>query len=134
MKFDITINEIMTTDLTTVDPNSPIEEFEGLFKRRGFHHIPVENDKRELVGIISSEDVIKAKRFITGPELLAKHIMTPDPDFISEDKTIMDAVELFLDVHYRALPVLSNDGTFVGIITPYDLINQMHKTYQSQQD
>ncbi len=131
MDFQTTILEIMTTDLTTVTPKTTVAEFKDHFKRRNFHHIPVEDENRKLVGIISTEDVNRASQFYVSPDsLLAEHVMTRDPFTIREDTKIIEAVNFFLEHQVRALPVLNREDSFVGLITPYDLMKEMLQAWQ----
>lgn len=126
MNFDTTIFQIMSTDLTTVGAQAKVKDFKGLFKRREFHHLPVEDENRNLIGIISTEDINRTARFITNPDtLLAEHIMTPSPLTIKSDTKILDGVKFFLENQVRALPVLDKSGEFVGLITPYDLMKEI---------
>jgi len=135
MDIQTTISQIMSTDLTTVGPQAKVEDFKDIFKRRGFHHLPVEDKQRKLVGIISTEDVNKVARFLPAPDdLLAEHIMSPSPLTIQSDTRIWIAVKFFLDHQVRALPVLNPKGVFVGLITPYDLMKEMVRVWESKQE
>lgn len=53
------IKEYMTTKLVTVKPASTIEECMKLMTDKRIRHLPVLNDKDELIGIISIGDVVK---------------------------------------------------------------------------
>ena len=133
MDFQTTILEIMTTDLCTVTPKTTVEDFKHLFQRRKFHHIPVEDENRKLVGIISTEDVNRASRYVVSPDsLLAEHIMTPNPFTIREDTTIVEAIRFFIEHQVRSLPVVNDADEFVGLITPYDLMKEMLHAWQIQ--
>ncbi len=53
------VKEVMSRQLVTIDPSAGVEEAAGLMTRRGVKRLPVmEND--ELVGIITSSDIIRA--------------------------------------------------------------------------
>ena len=135
MDFQTTILEIMTTDLCTVTPKTTVEDFKHLFERRGFHHIPVEDENRKLVGIISTEDIKRVSRFFVSPEsLLAEHVMTPGPMTIREDTTIVEAVQFFVEHQVRSLPVVDAKGDFVGLVTPYDLLKEMLHAWQIREE
>ncbi len=135
MDFQTTILEIMSTDLTTVRPTTKVKDFKNLFKRRKFHHLPVEDENEKLVGIISVDDVNRNAHFFASPDsLMAQHIMTGDPFTIQEDTTIVDAVNFFLEHQVRALPVMNSAGDFVGIVTPYDLMKEMLRACQAEKE
>ena len=135
MDFQTTILEIMTTDVCTVSPTTKVHDFKHLFKRRKFHHVPVEDETGTLVGIISTEDVHRTSRFFVSPDsLLAAHVMTPNPDTILEDTTIVDAVQFFVEHQVRALPVLNAEGKFVGLITPYDVMREVLHAWKIKEE
>jgi CBS domain-containing protein len=52
------VNDIMTSDVITVDCGQPLEECMALMIERNIRHLPVYDDK-ELVGILSVRDVLK---------------------------------------------------------------------------
>jgi len=130
MDFQERVRTMMTEELTTVTSNEKVENFKNLFTRRGFHHLPVEDERGKLVGIISTEDINKIDQLRIVHDLLAKHIMTAAPVVISEDKTLEDVVSLFLEKRFRALPVIDGTGDFVGLITIYDLVKEMYRSIQ----
>ena len=135
MDFETTIHQIMTTDLTTVGPQAKVENFKHIFNRRGFHHLPVEDKDRKLIGIISTEDVNRTSRFLAPSDsLLAEHIMSPSPLTIQGDTKILDAVNFFLENQVRALPVLDAQGNFVGLITPYDLMKEIVRACEMEEE
>jgi CBS domain-containing protein len=52
----------------------------------------------------------------------ARDIMTRDPEGISESHTLREAAVLMRDLDVGALPVLSDDGSLVGIVTDRDIV------------
>jgi len=120
------VKDIMSTELISVRNNDPLTSFEAYFKSRKIHHLLVVDDLGKLIGIISSEDVARAMSWITKDKILAEHIMTKNPITITEDATLKQATNQFLDNRYRALPVMNKDQKLIGIITPFDLLARLH--------
>jgi len=120
------VKEIMSTDLITVGEDEPLTNFENKFKSRRIHHILVENIQGELVGIISSEDAAKSKSWLVKDKVKAFHLMTEYPITIHEDTQLKEVRSHFLINRYRALPVKNEIGDLVGIVTPYDLIEDLN--------
>ena len=54
----LTVRDIMTSPLLTVNENSDVRECAVLMKKHQIHHIPVVNDQKELVGMISASDFL----------------------------------------------------------------------------
>jgi CBS domain-containing protein len=53
------VRDIMTTPFAYVGPDSSIDDCMAIMTERRVRHLPVLNDDRELVGIISIGDVVK---------------------------------------------------------------------------
>lgn len=117
------VGEIMTSDLTTVTGDTPITELKNKFKRRSIHHILVENNIGELLGIISTEDFTRAAHFpIPDNKLLARHIMTASPVNVSDETPIKKVIDLFLENRFRAIPIVDKNEVLIGVVTPYDIM------------
>ncbi|AAY79831.1 CBS domain-containing protein [Sulfolobus acidocaldarius] len=58
--LESTAEEIMTVSLITIREDSPIAGALSLMRQFNIRHLPVINDKRELVGILSIRDVARA--------------------------------------------------------------------------
>jgi len=52
------VKEIMTKDCVTIDPEMETEELFEVFRKRGFHTIPVADAEGILCGIVSVADLI----------------------------------------------------------------------------
>lgn len=55
--------DIMTNDCVTIDPEGDIEELFEIFKKRGFHTVPVVDGNKNLCGIVTLADVIALAKF-----------------------------------------------------------------------
>jgi CBS domain-containing protein len=57
--LDGTVDEIMTSDVQTCEPDVPVDDLRQLMTERRIRHVPVVSDGT-LVGIISIGDVVKS--------------------------------------------------------------------------
>ncbi len=57
---EIKVSEIMTPDVICASENMQVEEAMAIMSEKKVRHLPVRNEKDELVGIISIGDVVKA--------------------------------------------------------------------------
>ena len=136
----ITLRNIMTDQVYSVDEDTVLLEIKDLFDTHNFHHIPVLDTKAEVVGMISRLDynmildhftifrVDKAektnKRFLGA--LIAKDIMSRNLAIVSPDMTIDEANKIFLENLIHALPVVENHK-LIGIVTPFDVIRYYYE-------
>ncbi len=125
------IEQVMTDKVTVANLHNKFSQVMDFFQLFKIHHLPV-MDGDTIIGIISVHDVLHFmhERFLKGDALtLAQldsdfsiaNIMTPNPVTISPDATLLEALELFDEGKFRALPV-AEDGKIRGIITYKDLV------------
>lgn len=122
MNLNTKVSEIMSTALTAVSPTTPIAQLEKLFQRRGIHHLPVEDRNGKILGIISTDDFNRYRHSTSPVDLVAQHIMTDNPCRLSPKVPIGEALSIFLDNRFRALPVVDANDQLLGIVTPYDFL------------
>ena len=116
----------------------PLSEIENIFKQFDIHHLPVVNNNKKVVGIISKADVLlflknlsqrssgKSYSKLTIANTTAAEIMTANPTVINPDDTIGWAADIFLTDNLPALPVVEKDK-LVGIVTTRDLLTYAFK-------
>jgi CBS domain-containing protein len=55
---EIKVKEIMSSPLVTVKQNVSIKDCAALMKEKHIHHLPVENEDGQIVGMISASDFL----------------------------------------------------------------------------
>lgn len=129
---------IMSENLIVANPNTKFTDIQQLFMEYKVHHLPV-MDGDELIGIISSRDVMRAyvdllpklEKYDTetiNREIKVKDIMTADPETIGTGDTIRKAAEIFAEGKFQSLPVVDK-GLVKGIVTTSDLIEYLLRLY-----
>jgi CBS domain-containing protein len=53
---------------------------------------------------------------------LARDVMTPDPQCVGENDTLVDAARLLRDLDVGALPICGEDGRLKGMLTDRDIV------------
>lgn len=124
------ISTIMTKKVKTVYSFDTLDTVRHKLLNEKIHHLPVINDKNELLGIVTSYDMLKvdiplsdyAKVFVT--DIMNHKIVKVNPT----DK-VGTAAELLLDKRFHALPVVENKK-LVGIVTSSDIMQyEFRKEY-----
>jgi CBS domain-containing protein len=139
------IEEIMTRDVITVRPTTPIHTAARLMVEHRVSGLPVVDDDGKLVGIISDGDLILRQRrraerpwwraFFENGEQLAREyqkatgttvgeVMTRSVVSISPVWGIEMAATILQNRRIRRLPVV-RDGQLVGIVSRADLIRAL---------
>ena len=74
---DTPVRDVMTSEVYYVRPQDSVERCMALMSEKRFRHLPILGDDKELIGIISIGDVVKA--IITEQKVLINHL----EDFIT---------------------------------------------------
>ncbi|MBI4668121.1 MAG: IMP dehydrogenase [Elusimicrobia bacterium] len=107
----------------TVKPQDTIEEALGIMKRRGVRGLPVVDEKRVLVGILTFRDTL----FVNFPaKVKVAEAMTAQPKLVAGKFGISpeDAKKIFEANRLEKLPLVDDQGRLCGLITVKDIIEK----------
>ena len=107
---------------TFVSPESTVFDASVLMAERRKAALVV--DEGELVGIFSFKDMMTriVAREVNVIETAIESVMTPNPDAVSPDISVLEALQIMHDNRFLTLPVCEQDGTVVGIVDVLDVI------------
>ena len=125
------VNQIMSTDLFTVRQDDLLDFVSNIMNWRKIRHIPVENEKGELVGLITSRNLIQYLCKRNREHESVESIMTKDPVTVSPDTSISEALRLMLDFNVGYLLVVQNKR-LAGILTEHDLVKITARLWEEQ--
>lgn len=116
----LVVEEFMTTDLFTVQKDDILELVANLMEWRRIRYVPVEDDNKHLVGLITMRTVFKEfnkeiHQKETIPQTVAD-LMIKNPITIHPEASILEAIEVMGSQMIGCLPVVKNNR-LVGIIT-----------------
>lgn len=116
------VGQYMKTDLFTVQADELIDLAASIMDWEKVRHIPVEDDKHNLVGLLSYRAIL---RMVSDPKMRAKgsvavaDIMECNPITATPETPTLDAIEMMRSQGASCLPVIS-EGKLVGIVTEHD--------------
>ena len=136
------VSQYMQTDIFTVQPDDPVELVAELMGWERIRHVPVEDDKGRLVGLVSYRAIL---RFLTN---FAKHptlaedgttpqsmpvsdLMRKDLITVNPDTPTLDAIALMRRHRIGCLPVVQ-DGHIVAILTEEDFVGIASKVLERE--
>ena len=119
------IDELMATDVVTVEPHSSLVQVLTLLKQKTERHVIVAKDETVL-GIISDRVIRHTiRKCLSGKldavTLTAKEMMSTSICTIEHDATVSQTIDTFLLIGVRALPVIQEEWV-EGMITTTDLV------------
>jgi CBS domain-containing protein len=120
------VEEIMNTDLFTVQKDDLIELVAEIMDWRKIRYLPVENNKGELVGLISSRMLLRhyARRHQPTeqpPPVSVKEIMIEKPLTVKAETPIVEAMQMMRENRIGCLPVVKGKE-LIGIVTEMDFL------------
>jgi len=134
------VADLMTTNVLTVRPETPLKEVAELFGARGISGAPVVAADGTVVGVISEADILAKERRPAARSRFAALLgrarerdpkaeartageaMTSPALTINPDRRVDVAAGLMLDRGVNRLPVVGRDGALAGIVTRADLV------------
>ncbi len=144
------VKDVMSASTVTVSPAASFHEiWKSIFKKK-IHALPVVNQKNVLVGILTREELLeklypdymdlfasgdefpdledmerKATEFssLTAADLMRKHVV-----FAHEDTPVMRALSRLIVRRIHQMPVVTEKGLVVGMVTKGDIFYALFKT------
>ncbi len=116
----ITADKIMSSQLFTVREDDFIELVESIMRWRNIRHMPIENSKGEVVGIVTATNLRIWKAQSGDPYEQVNAIMVPKPVTVAPDTPFSEIEQLMREHQIRCLPVVLKHK-LVGIVTDTDV-------------
>ena len=121
----LTVEEFMETDLFTVHEDDLIEMVAHLMDWRKIRHMPVENTKGDLIGLITGRMMLRyfanGKTVNGNPITAVRDIMIKTPLTIDPKANIVVAMKMMRENKIGCLPVVQKNE-LIGIITEMDFV------------
>jgi CBS domain-containing protein len=116
----MTVSEVMSPEVESVAPDTPIEAARDLMRERRIHHLVVTRGKNVL-GLVSARDLgrrqIGTAHLRTVSDVMTRHLMT-----VGAEATLARASFMMRGRAIGCLLVLDR-GRVAGIVTPSDLLS-----------
>ena len=131
----IKVSKYMTCQVISITPEVGIREAFFLMKEHSIRHLPIVDDGKQLIGIISDRELrrpnwVDEAQDITHVYYLdnsmkVRDVMIENVHVLHTHDTLKKAVSLLLDGGIGAAPVLDKTGTLVGMLSAIDLLRAL---------
>lgn len=124
------VNEVMTRDPLTVEPDDTIREAEEIMTENDIRQLPVVRGT-ELLGIITDRDIrsFLGGRLLISPEERERamntkvgSIMSTQPISVSADDDLREVIETLIEEKVGGIPVVDEEQGLIGIVTYVDVL------------
>lgn len=118
------VKDIMSERLFCFKENQVIS-VSDILKLEKIRNIPVVNEERKLVGLITHRELISAlvKKL---DNILVRDIMIKGVKAVEPETPLKGAIEVMIVNKFGCLPVVDNTRKLIGIITEVDLLKTLY--------
>jgi len=143
--MNCTVKDVMTTHVVAVRPGAGYKEMAARLRAQRVSAFPVIDDDYRVIGVVSESDLLVKEALagtvpgvlqgltqrgvrsrVTG--LTAADLMTRPAVTIGPDEPVSRAARLMYRKRVKRLPVVSDDGTLIGIVTRSDVLSVYRRT------
>ncbi len=118
--LDLGIENLVTYNPLAISVRATLDEALNSMDEYKFHHLPVVDQDRRLVGIVSDMDV---RRAADTKASSVRDVMTPSPISVAHHAPPNEALRTMLDRRFHSVPVLDGEK-LIGIITSTDFLRE----------
>jgi CBS domain-containing protein len=140
----VNVQDVMTADVATVQPGTPLKEVAAILADRRISGLPVVDAAGSVVGVVSESDIVEKEaaaqprprgglrhaRARASAKLEARtagEAMTSPALTIGADRPVVEAAALMIERRVKRLPVVTG-GRLTGIVTRADLVRAFLRT------
>ena len=118
----LTVRDVMQDAVFTVSPQTKGATIADLLAERNFGSVPVVEEDRTLIGLVSEFDLLRVmdENKDLG-QLTAADIMVRDVATVTEEMLVKDVVHLLQERHLIRVPVMKGK-TLVGVVARRDIV------------
>jgi CBS-domain-containing membrane protein len=135
-----TVKDVMSTHVMAVRPGAGYKEMAAMLREQRVSAFPVIDDDGKVIGVVSESDLLVKEALegtvpgvlrgltqrhvrsqVTG--LTAADLMSRPAVTIGPDEPASHAARLMYSKRVKRLPVVSADGTLIGIVTRSDVLS-----------
>lgn len=131
---DLLVRDVMTVDVVSVTPETSLSEVASLMVRRRLRALPVVNERREVMGLITDRHVMEhflprlgeteesdgeGEERVTARDAMLRSVLC-----VKEEESLRDVAALMISKDTERFPVCA-EGALVGFLTRGDIIRRL---------
>jgi len=138
----IKVSKYMSSQVVSIPGTMGIREAFFLMKEHSIRHLPIVDDNRQLIGIISDRELRRpnwvdeaqdiSHVYILDNAMHVCDVMITDVHVLHTYDTLSKAVNLLLKKGIGAAPVLDKTETLVGMLSAIDLLRALSDMIREQ--
>ena len=138
---EVKLKEIMTDEVISAEVSAPFSEVAEKLTRRGIRHLPIIDDEKKLVGIMTERDLFKIqppRKLEEGgwyydkemlDAVILEDVMIKAPFCMHPDDSIGEALLQMVRNKYGCIPIVDKKNVLCGIVTQIDILQLAAQIY-----
>jgi CBS domain-containing protein len=140
-----TVKDVMSTHVIAVRRSAPYKELAAMLHAQRVSAFPVVDEDNKVIGVVSEADLLTKEALEAGASgglgrlvhprerskadaVTAAELMTRPPVTIGPDEPVAVAARLMRSRRVKRLPVVSDDGRLIGIVSRSDVLSVFSRT------
>lgn len=140
--------DIMSAPVVSADYGMPLGEAWRLMRERHIKALPVVDDARRIIGIVTAGDFLKLANLDSAsgigqrlrsllqasgalqseqPEVIG-HVMTRRVQVISGDRPVLELLPILAGAGHHHIPIIDGERRLAGIVTQTDLVRALYRS------
>lgn len=117
------VKEFCTRDVRTCRASDSLDRAGGLFWEADCGFLPVVDDEKRLIGVLTDRDVCIAvtTRALPAHAITVGEVMNEHPDVCGLDDDVFSAIEAMSRRRVRRIPIVDARGRLEGVLSLADL-------------
>ena len=138
----IKVSKYMTSQVVSISRDMGVREAFFLMKEHSIRHLPIVDDNKQLIGIISDRELRRpnwvdeaqdiSHVYYLDNSMKVSDVMISNVHVFHTFDTLSKAVSLLLGENIGAAPVLDKTGTLVGMLSAIDLLRALSDMIKEQ--
>ena len=140
----VKVSSYMTRQVISIPPDMGIREAFFKMKENSIRHLPIVDETTKLIGIISDRELRRpnwvdeahdiSHVYYLDNSVLVSDVMIINIHVLHTYDTLKKAVNVLLERHIGAAPVLDKNGDLVGMLSAIDLLRALQDTIGLETD
>ncbi len=125
----MTVRTLISPITPPLKPSDTVEFALGLLKESHVCHLPVVSSDKALLGVVSEDQLLDASH----PSTLVSDLIFAEPVKIAANTHVFNATKVLIDHDLTTLPVVSDNGEYLGLVRRHDLFDRFARMLATQE-
>jgi CBS domain-containing protein len=134
------VKDVMTSRPVAVKKDVTLSYVEGIFEEHDFNGLPVVDESRKLIGMMTKLDLLKSFAFTENNKIphydaimgeSISQVMTKEPQVVFPKTPLTRVLQHMIETGHKSFPVVENDH-LVGVVAREDIIQALRQAAQGQ--